>query len=292
MAASAAAAALALAAAVAFAQVQNRFQVASDPDARGYPASLQVVIDSPPDYVLDYVGRLANDAAWKGPRYQATLRPSLGGESALGWSAGIYNEPSNRATIVDHLVHDWAAILEGMEPIERRVAGRDVGTLPGTWVLTQGTVMAGEARYEAGLVFPLCGRTALLNISALTPSGDSAGGTMGFGEYRMANGTAPTVWNREQVLATIRGISVEGSLPAGRVVARAARRRVTGAATDCNRHPVAAVPVRIERQSGRRWVRAATGRTSATGTFSLPARSAGRYRAVVGTRRSAAVRVR
>ena len=274
------------------AQVQDRYRVSSDPNAKGYPASLTVVIDSPPDYVRDFIGRGGNDGSWKGPRYQATMLASLGGEAGLGWSAGIYRTPSNRQTIIDNLVHDWAPILEGTEPIERRVGGRDVGTLTGTWVLTQGTPMAGEARYEAGLVFPLCGRTAYLGISALTPAGDSAGGAMGFGQYRMANGQAPTVWNREQVLATIRGVSVEGSLPAGRVAARAAGRRVAGSVLDCNRHAVAGMRATLERRNGRRWVRTASGTTTAAGTFSLPARAAGTYRVVVGGRRSGAVRVR
>lgn len=280
-----------LAATPALAQVQNRYQVASHAEGRGYPPSLHVVIDSPPDYVLETLGRFGNDAQWKGPRYQATGRATLGGDATLGWSAGIYRKPSTRETIIENLVHDWAPILEGAEEIERRVAGRELGPLRGTWVLTQGTVMAGEARHEAGLVFPLCGRSAYLGISALTPSGNSAGGSMGFGDYRMANGQRPSDWNREQVLATIRGVSVDGSLPAARVAARGARGRVTGAVTDCNRDPVASLPVRLERRVGRRWVRAAGGRTSATGTYSLRAKP-GTYRVAAGTRRSAAVRVR
>lgn len=275
----------------AFAEVQNRYSVASHPNARGYPRSLVIVITSPPDYVLDSAGRGGNDASWKGPRYEATLRPSLGGESSLGWSAAIERKPSNRQTIIDNLVHDWATIQEGTEAVERRIGGRDVGEVTGTWVLTQGTPMAGEARYEAGLVFPLCGRTGLLLISALLPSGNSAGGSMGFGEYRI-RGTAPTVWNRQQVMTTIERVSVEGSLPASRVSARATGRRVAGTVTDCNGDPVAGVPARLERQSGRRWVRAAGGVTTAAGTFSLRARVAGTYRVVIGTRRSALVRVR
>lgn len=278
--------------AMAFGQVQNRYQVSSAPNALGYPRSLQIVITSPPDYVLDFVGRGGNDAEWKGPHYQATARPSLGGEVGLGWSAGIYKTPSNRQTIIDNLVQDWASVAEGTEPIERRVGGRDVGTLIGTWVLTQGTEMAGQARFELGLVFPLCGRTAYVDLSALTPSSDSAGGAMGFGEYRMANGSLPSVWNREQVLATMRAVSLEGSLPAARVAARASGRRVTGSASDCNGHAAAGLPARLERRNGRRWVRAASGTASATGTFSLAARAAGTYRAVVGARASAQVRVR
>jgi hypothetical protein len=280
-----------LAASLAVAAVENRFRVADDAEGRGYPRSLAIVMTSPDDYVLDYVGRLGNDAEWKGPRAEATLRPTLGGDASLGWSAGLTREPATRTTIVDALVHDWQVVAEGTEPVERTVSGRPVGALTARWVLTQGSVMAGEARYEAGVVVPLCGRTAYVGISALSPSGDSAGGAMGFGEY-VIRGMRPTVWNRIQVMTTIERIRVDGSMPAARVAARAAGRRVSGTATDCNGHPVAGEAVRLERLVGRRWVRAAAGRTTATGAFALPARAAGLYRAVVGSRRSAAVRVR
>ncbi|MEX0675049.1 MAG: hypothetical protein WD067_09760 [Gaiellaceae bacterium] len=275
---------------LALAQVTNRYKIASAAEGKGYPASLAVMIASPPDYVLDYVGRLANDAQWKGPRYQATGLASLGGDAALGWSASVEKKPSNRQTIIDALVHDWDVVQEGSEPIERRVAGKSVGTLPGTWVLTQGSVMAGEARYEAGLVFPLCGRTAHLWISALLPSGDSAGGAMGFGEYRMADGSKPTAWNRAQVLATIQGVSVDGSMPAARLTAARRGRAIAGRAADCNGHPAAGLAVKLERRVGKRWVRAATGRTRADGSYSLPAKEAGPFRVVVGSKRSAAIR--
>src|SRR5687767_12069931 len=80
--------------AVASATVTDLFRIASEPEARGYPPSLVLSITSPPKYVRDYVGRLGNDAAWKGPRYQATLRPSLGSDATLGWSAGVYKAPA------------------------------------------------------------------------------------------------------------------------------------------------------------------------------------------------------
>lgn len=273
---------------VALAQVTNRYQVSTSADGKGYPASLAIVIASPPDYVLDYMGRFGNDAQWKGPRYQATGRPSLGSDATLGWSASIEKKPSSRQTILGNLVHDWTIVQEGSEPIERRVAGRSVGTLPGTWVLTQGSVMAGEARYEAGLVFSLCGRTAYIGISAMAPSGDSAGGAMGFGEY-VIMGTKPTIWNREQVLATIRGISVDGSMPAARLTAARRGRAIAGRATDCNGHAGAGLAVKLERRVGKRWTLAARGKTRADGSYSLAAKGAGPFRAVIGATRSRAI---
>lgn len=281
-----------VAAPVVLAQVQDRYRVASDPDAHGYSRSLVIVFESPPEYVRDYIGRLGNDAAWKGPRYQATGRASLGGDSSLEWSAGIEKKSATRATIIANLVHGWDVIQEGVEPIERRVGARQVGAIPGRWVLTQGTVMAGEARYEAGLVFPLCGRTALLDIQALTPSGDSAGGDMGYGEYLVNGSVKPTEWNRAKVLETIRGVSLDGNLPAGRVTATRRGRALAGRATDCNAHPAAGETVWLEQRSGSRWVRTkTTAKTTASGSFSLRVPGAGTYRIAAGAKWSAPVRV-
>ncbi|HUH14545.1 MAG TPA: hypothetical protein VML35_01530 [Gaiellaceae bacterium] len=268
----------------------DRFRVASEPEAKGYPASLVLSITSPPKYVLDYAGRLGNDGHWKGPRAQATLRPSLGGEATLGWSAGVYRAPAAPATFLANRAQSWAVVAQGVEPVERRVGGRDAGAIASRWVLTQGSVMAGEARYEAGLLIPICGRTLLVNVSALSPSGDSAGGSMGFGEY-VIEGMKPTEWNRIQVLETFKGMRLEGNLPAARVTAARRGRTIAGAARDCNRKPLAGQAVSLERQSGARWTRVAGGKTTATGTYSLRARGAGTYRVVAGDRRSAVVRI-
>jgi hypothetical protein len=279
-------------AAVAAAQVQDRFLVASDPDSSGYPRALAVVIESPPEYVRDFIGRGGNDAAWTGPRYQATGLASLGGDSSLDWSIEVEKKPSTRQTIIDNLVHDWAPVAEGAEAIEHTIAGRAVGTFQGTWVLTQGTPMAGEARYEAGLVFPLCGRNVRLHISALTPASDSAGGSMGFGEYRI-QGMKPTEWNRAKVLETIRGVSVDGGLPAARIRLRAAGRVIRGSAADCNARPAAGVLAQLERRSGKRWKRVTGFRLTALGTFSTRIRwGSGTYRVVSGGKASNTVRVR
>jgi hypothetical protein len=270
-------------------QVTNRYLVASDPDARGYARNLSIVIVSPPKYVLDYAGRLGNDAQWKGPRYEATERPSLGGLAGLGWSADIELAPSNRATVRKNLLQGWEVVASGTDPVERRVGGRVVGSLPGTWLITQGSVMAGEARYEGGIVFPLCGRTALVEVSALTPAGDSAGGAMGFGDY-VIEGMKPTEWNRAQVLATLRAVRLEGNLPAGRVTARRRGGSIAGSVTDCNRHALAGQAVIVQRRVGRAWQVVSRGKTTASGSYSVAARGTGPFRVVAGTRRSGSIR--
>jgi hypothetical protein len=286
-----AAAAVALACvSAALATVTDRFRVASEPEAKGYPTSLVLSITSPPKYVLDYAGRLGNDGHWKGPRAQATLRPSLGGDASLDWGAGVYRAPATAATFLANRAQSWAVVAQGVEPVERRVGGRDASAIASRWVLTQGSVMAGEARYEAGLLIPICGRTLLVNVSALSPSGDSAGGSMGFGEY-VIEGMKPTEWNRIQVLETFKGMRLEGNLPAARLTATRRGATIAGRATDCNRAPLAAQALRLERQVGRTWRAAGRGKTKADGSYALAApRGGGPYRVVAGTRRSAAVR--
>jgi hypothetical protein len=279
-----------VAAPVVWAEVVDRYPVASDPDARGYPPSLEVVLPSPPDYVRGSVGRLGNDGTWRGPRYQATGRPSLGGNASIDWSAGIERYAATRASILSDLVHDWAPISGGTKLIERRVAGRRVGMIRGVWLLTRGTPMAGAARYEAGMVIPLCGRTARVHFAALTPADDSAGGAMGFGEYTI-EGAAPSAWNREQLLDAVYNVRVEGNLPARRITTARRPGAIAGIVTDCNRHPLAGQTVSLERQSGASWKRVAAGKTSATGVYSLRAGGAGTYRVIAGDRRSAVVRI-
>lgn len=114
---------------------------------------------------------------------------------------------------------------------------------------------------------------------------------MGFGEY-MISGMRPTDWNAAKAMQAIRGVSLEGSRPAVRVTARRSGAAIAGRVVDCTNHPVAAQVVRLERKAGSAWRVAGTGKTGASGSYSLPARGAGTYRVVAGTRASNSVSVR
>jgi hypothetical protein len=259
-----------------------------------YSRALFVVLASPPEYNRGAIGRFGNDGDWIGPPYAATGRPSLGGNSSMDWSIGFEFDTTdpNRA-ITDNLVHDWPAIEGASVPVQHRTGARTLGTIPSVWSLTRSTFYGAiDAAYEAGIAVPICGGFAMVHLSTLRPSGDSAGGSMGFGDYLVKGTFKPTVWNREQLLLAIQGIRIEGPLPASRVTAAARGRRVAGTVGDCHAHPVTATRVTIERRAGRRWVRARAGLTSGRGAYSVAVRRAGTYRAVVGARRSRAVTVR
>jgi hypothetical protein len=258
-----------------------------------YPPALSIVAVSPPEYRKGCCHD-SNGGEWVGPRYQATGRPSLGADSTIDWGVGVaVKAGAPRAALVANLTHDWPVVSEGRQAVKHRVGGRAAGAIGAYWILTRSTFGGtDDARMEAAIGFPLCdGNTAYTRFSLLLPSGDSAGGTMGFGEY-VINGMAPTAWNAAKAMQAIRGISLEGNRPATRVTARRRGAAVAGKVLDCANHPVASQAVRLERRSGGGWTAAGSGRTLPTGSYSLPTRGAGTYRVTAAGRASNSVTVR
>ena len=280
---------------LALAQVEDRIvlKATGGNDLAHYSPTLAAVTVSPPEYARGCCYD-SNGGEWTGPRYQATGRPSLGADSKYDWSVGVaVRAGGTRAGLIANLVHDWPVVSEGRQQVKHRVGGRAVGTIGGYWVLTRSAFGgADDARMEAAVGFPLCdGNTAYAKVSMLSPSSNSAGGSIGFGEY-LINGMRPTDWNAAKGMQAIRGISFEGNRVARRVTAAARGRRVAGRVADCNGHPLAGLAVELQRQTGRSWRTVSSARTSADGTYSLAASSAGTYRVRAGTRTSPSVRVR
>ena len=284
---------------VAWAQVEERLSVGTylqgvNQAGGRYSRALSVVLVSPPEYNRGTVGRFGNDGDWVGPPYAATLRPSLGGNSSMDWGIAFEFDTADAAeAITQNLVHDWPAIERGKVLVPHRIGGAAVGTLGGAWTLTRSTFFGEpDAAYELGLAVPICGGFAMVHFSTLQPSGDSAGGSMGFGDYLVKGSVKPTVWNRQQLLLAIEGVRIEGPLPLTRLSAAVRGRRIAGVAADCFGHPVAGTRLTVERRVGRRWSRVATGVTGATGAYAIAVRRSGVYRVAVGARRSGTVRVR
>jgi hypothetical protein len=280
---------------LALAQVEDRvvLRATGGNDLAHYSPALAAVAVSPPEYTRGCCYD-SNGGEWTGPRYQATGLASLGGDSKYDWTVGVaVRAGDTRAALIANLTHDWPVVSEGQHQVEHRVGGRAVGTIGGYWVLTRSPFGgADDARMEAAVGFPLCdGNTAYAKFSLLRPSGNSAGGSSGFGEY-LINGMRPSDWNAEKGMQSIRGIRLEGNRPAAGVTAAARGRRVSGRVADCDAHPLAGLVVQLQRRAGRSWRTVSSARTGAGGTYSLAVRSAGTYRVRAGTRTSASVRVR
>jgi hypothetical protein len=284
------------AAGLAFAQEEDRISLkgTGGNDLAHYSPTLAAVAVSPVEYRKGCCYD-SNGGEWIGPRYEATGRPSLGADSTIDWSVGVAVRAGGdtRAALIANLTHDWPVVSEGQQQVEHRVAGRAVGTIGGYWLLTRSTFYgADDASMEAAVGFPLCdGNTGYVKFSLLKPSGNSAGGAMGYGEYRI-NGMRPTDWNAQKGMESIRGVRLEGNRPGSRVTAAARGRRVSGRVLDCDSHPLSGLAVQLQRRRGRSWRTVSSARTNAVGTYSLAARSPGTYRVRAGTRSSATLRIR
>jgi hypothetical protein len=257
-----------------------------------YSPALAITVVSPPEYKRGCCHD-SNGGEWVGPRYEATARPSLGANSTIDWGVGVaVKGGATRAALIANLTHDWPVVSEGRQAVPHRVGGRAAGTIGGYWILTRSTFSgADDARMEAALGIPLCdGNTVYTKFSLLIPSGNSAGGDMGFGDY-VINGMRPTDWNAAKAMQSIRGVRLEGNRPGARVTAARRGSAIAGVVSDCNRHPLAREAVVLERRSGSRWSRVAAGKTTAAGAYSLRAGGAGTYRVVAAGKRSAPIRV-
>ena len=254
-----------------------------------YSPALAIVAVSPPGYKRGCCYD-SNGGEWTGPRYIATGDPTEGGVHSLDWSVGVgVRQGGTRAALIANLTQDWPVVSEGKQLVKHRVGGRAAGTISGYWILTRSPgLAANDARFEAMVGLSLCdGNTAFASFDLLVPSSNSASS----GEFNI-NGMRMSDWNAAKAMESIRAIRFEGNRPGTRVTAAARGRRVSGRVLDCSAHPLAAVPVELQRRTGSSWQRVSSGKTTAAGAYSLAARSAGTYRVRAGTRASAPVRVR
>lgn len=240
-----------------------------------YSPALAIVAVSPPAYTRVCCND-SNGGEWTG----------VGGLSKIIWTVGVgVRQGGTRAALIANLTQDWPVLSEGKQPIKHRVGGRAVGTIGGYWVLTRSPFGgADDAKMEAAVGLSLCdGNTAYTNFSLLVPSSNSGS---------PINGMSPSDWNAEKAMQSVRGIRFEGNLAARGVTATARGRRVSGRAADCHKNGLAGLAVKLQLRDGGSWRTVSSAKTSARGTYSFTARSAGTYRVSAGTRASAPVRVR
>jgi hypothetical protein len=252
-------------------------------DTRGYSPALSIVFASPPAYAVKCC--VDNDSGdWKGPRYQASDNPSLGGDSSINWSATFTRSASSSEQAARaHLVQDWADVSTASLPVPHTIAGRRVGSISGFALTTKGPGQS--AQVEATLAFPLCrGLFVVTDFVLLAPYEDPTGG----GGTFTVDGQLASTWNLAQAATSMQGVSVDGNLPPGRVVAHVAGRRIVGTARDCRGGPLVGVRVRLTPGG-------ASARTNGAGAFAIPVRRPGRYRVtatLAGTSVSKTISVR
>lgn len=224
-----------------------------------------------------------DSGTWQGPSCRSRARPELAWTLALSWALNVYRsasaaEAGNRAR-----TFDWGVVVETRVPLAHVVAGRPVGSIPATLVVTDSQGAAGY--HEASVAFRLDGRRF---VAARAWSHGNAAACLVDGDGHVSE------WHRRAARDALQTIRVEGNLPPARVGARRAGRFVRGTAVDVHGHPLAGAAVALERRNGRAWRVVRRGKTTRAGSYGLRAGTAGLYRVAVSaaglTARSRAVR--
>jgi hypothetical protein len=253
----------------------ERFRVidAGRPETRSFPGDVFLTIESPGVYVPQSAG------VWTGPPYTAASDASQGGTSTLEWSVAFHDrtlDPLRAAAAV--AANGWPEDQHNGISVPLLVGGKLVGTLPGSFVLTQSPAPQ-QARFEAGLAVPLGpGAQAVLRFASRTPAADSSP----WGTYLVQGLFLASTWNRGSILLALSQVRVEGNLAPKTVSIRVDRgtRAVRGKVVDSFVNPLVGVLVAEERWNGTTWKAARVGRTTAQGTYHLAA-GKGRFRTVV-----------
>lgn len=249
---------------------------------RGFSSATYLTAHAPEGYRRASEGRMLK---WVGPTCVPPTMPQFAAELAITWGIGFDNgvRTAEQAAEKARTFSDWTVVERSAIAIPHVIRGREVGKLPGFYVI-------GAAREEGGWHEGGLGISMSRGVFALGEFWSRAN------TFRcIVNGVESRAWHLDATRRAIAAIAVDGNLPPARVTARARGRRVAGQVTDGFGHPVAGVRVTFERRVGRTWRRAGAGASDALGRYDARPRQSGTIRAVVTfgvTVRSGPVRVR
>jgi hypothetical protein len=267
----------------------DRVRVAPNPPVASVPPGLFLVVGSPDSYSRSSVS--GGRGSWVGPGYAPLGAPNPWGNAAIDWELGYDTRPLDTERIaLANLTRDWQEDQRAGASIPHVVGGRVVGDIPGFFVLQ---VERRSAPSELVVAFRLSSDVhAYVRFLLTRPESN---------DFYVNGSILASSWNRGQAFVAMSRVRLEGNLPPSLVSIRARRggRVVSGFALDFVRHPVAGIPVTLERQSRRGWRRVATVRTTriggyrfrvAPGTYRARARLGSRFSATSGVVRIRAAR--
>jgi len=246
-----------------------------------FPPGLALALASPPRFAT--ATRAVESGRWIGPRYDSITTPGLAGNATIEWSVSLDNRPRTMdAAATDATVLGFPEDQRGLIAVPHFVGRRQVGAIPGFYVLEVASTTPENARAEAALAFPLGqGVFAIVRFALMQPPSD---------DYRVDGAVLPTSWNRGQAFIALAGVRVEGNFAPALVSIRSSRapRIVRGLVLDSFRHRILGAPVRLERRVGSSWRRVASSRTTARGAYAFRAAVRGRYRVTASVGASSA----
>jgi hypothetical protein len=226
-------------AAVASAQDVDRVRVGGSNTTREFSPALFVSVTTLAEF--HRTGFDGDSGSWEGPMCDFAPNPGLSGPISLTWGVGFDDDVrSAEQAAREHLTFEWTTIESGPVAVPHLVGGREIGTIPGFYVLTDARSQTGY--HESGLGFPL-GRGVYASVEFWS-RGNALECTV--------RGVPVATWHRETARAAVRQVRLEGNLPPARVAARVRGRTITGSVTDGFGHPDAGIAVRLEHRSGTR----------------------------------------
>jgi hypothetical protein len=247
---------------------------------RAFSSQTFVVVTTPAAYTrLSFDG---DAGSWRGPRCVVSSRPDLSADVRVPWALRFSDTYASREDAADRArtFRDLPELSRGTIAVPHRIRGKGVGAISAYYVLGQSGEDYGWA--EVGLGIPLTrGVFAAMRFWSTGPSFACNVGT-----------TSSRQWHVDAVQAAAARVVVDGNLPAARITAHGARRRMSGFVNDGFGHPVVGARVTLQRRDARgTWRAAGTATTAGNGFYSARA-VPGAVRAVHGSLRSAPTRVR
>src|SRR5438093_5652677 len=267
--------ALAVGTQIAGAQCVERIRI-SDParQAHQLPPGLLVELASPTKY--DRQSTSGNSGRWVGPHFEQVGHPENAGFASLDWSVSFDQRQGDAEAVakanIEHT--NWTRDQQGGLSVPHAVGTNGVGTILGFYVMMRAPA-TGDARFEGVLAFPLdTNLQAVIRFEAFDPPDDT---------YIVNGSSVASSWNRGQVLVALAGAQLQGNLPPKIVAARSIQRgrKVRRKGVDRFLDAVVGAQAPLEKSSGGRWTKVATGKTNERGFYSLRAKRRGTYRVMV-----------
>jgi hypothetical protein len=239
--------------------------LAADTDRAVLVPGLSAAVTTIPQYTRTRFDR--DSGSWRGPNCAPRGRLDLAAPLVLSWSVGVYRAASAEEAGVEARAFEWKVVAAASLRLPHVIRGRTVGTIPAALVVTDSASTPGY--HESSVAFRLIGS------QFVAAEAWSHGNTFAC----VVDGAGPAEeWHRRAAREALADLRVEGNFPPSRVTARRSGRRLSGAVTDVNRHPLVGAPVTLERRRGKLWRAVSRTRTTAAGRYVVRLRPGSLYR--------------
>ena len=214
-----------------------------------------------------HVSNDGDEGGWDGPMFHATGKPDVNQQTHLAWGVGFFTNKTLKDVVRGEVLRVGSSpiVQQGPMAVPHFVGGRRVGAIAGFMMVTQAPGSTAAA-FSSAVAFPLChGAVSIAKFHIVAPATNAA---QGFGTYVVDDGTDVQAWDRAHIVDSLKGVVLDGPLPAGRLTAVVRGRVVTGTVRDCAGHPAPGAVVFVGKKRAV---------TTAAGAFTVRVAAPGSY---------------